>query len=273
MTRDHRIPALLASAFLLLAPSLAPVAGAYKSTPSSYIQDQQGGDEYYASAGAVSRDPVSQAADFSGNAWVEYAFWIMGPGDVSPDQAGIDSYTSGPGSCRWQVFSGSRGTLADTGWRSCDSHWEDVWSEALPAYTGTITLRISYQGSGGAVFQVNAHAWWGGLVVSVTRNAPYSSADISELRVSGTPGTCLDVPASTTPSHVSVLDVDWGDGTTSTYPARAGMNDFYDAITVCHAYAPSTVPYQMCARVRETNGLQRATPSDCRDLPFMLPTV
>lgn len=266
------LAAATALALLLLA---APPATAWQSVSGTVAHDFKGGGDYTLGAGAVQRNPSgTNSAFFTGDAWVEYDFWIAGPGGVAPDVAYVDTYTGGPGSCRYQVLSATRGPLADTGWRGCDNHWETLWREDVPTATGTLTLRITYQGSGGAwVSEAASTSFWGGLTVSASERTPYASADLSELRVSGTPGTCLDVGIGTTPSHATVLEVDWGDGTTTTFPTPPGADVGYDSVTACHAYPPSTVPYQMCARLRETNGLQRATPSDCRDLPSMLPSI
>lgn len=266
---------LFAIGVALALAAVAPLASAYQSYPYTTISTYKKGDEYVLGGGAVSRgDPSgNRIAYFSGDGWVEYSF-LVSAGAVSPDDISIRSQSAGWSNslCRFEVISGSRGVLMDSGWRNCNTNYDALWWQSSPPWDGTIVVRITYQGPAGAyVGEVGSTLGWGMMSTDVRAYAAYSSTDVSEGRTSLPPGTCVKIPIRSSPAHTTLLDIDWGDGTSIVLDGNGGT---YGAVReACHPYAPSAAPYQMCARLRETNGLQRATPSDCRDLPFMLPSL
>lgn len=270
-----RTTTLFAIGVALAFAVIAPLASAYQYHEYTSIVTRKKGDEYVLGGGAVSRgDPSgNRIAYFSGNGWVEYSF-VASASTVGPDFISVEAQSGGWSNslCRFEVISASRGLLRDSGWRNCNTNYESLWYQFYPSWDGTIVLRITYQGPAGAyVGEAVLRMGWEMMSTDVGAYAPYSSTDISEGRTSLPPGTCVKIPIRSSPAHSTIMELDWGDGTSTVLDGNGGT---YGAIReACHPYTPSAAPYQMCVRLRETNGLQRATPSDCRDVPFILPSL
>lgn len=267
MTRSRRLlPVAGLAALLALSPMLAPLAEADGWAPEGYRYDTKAGSSYVVSTGSVTRQSGYAHITGSGG-MVEYQH-AVNAGTVAPDGLRVLVETYGSGSCRYQVFLGAGGQVYDSGFGGCSRNG-DIWTQWLPV-GGVYTVRITCQGSCDVgVWRSQSLSSW--LLLSVWVSSVYSGGDVSDLRIGVPPGTCAYLRMQSTHTHSTIVEIDWGDGTpVDARPIGAGPNL---GMEVCHSYPPSTVPYQACFRLRETNGLARVTTNECKDLPFMLPTV
>lgn len=258
-----RAPLLLA---ILLGAAILPHVGAYQSTPRVLWQNdhRQGNtaDVWWAtSPSKIVKDGCCTRIEGSGG--VEFFFYVSGPDALGADSVAwyLDLQNDNAGACNVRIYRWSDGSnLFDSAQPCTRRGW--IWSNDN-VQQGNYVVRITCSGSCWTNIQsVRAEEYYNGLTIDVAE--PYYGVGVNGLQVSTQPGYCLPITALGSPAHRSVVDVDWGDGSSQTFtlPTTGWAGN-----TVCHSYAPQTIPYQACARVRETNGLYRATPTDCRNVP------
>lgn len=259
--------ALLATLAFLALSTLSPFASAWGNwTPEEHRYFIPGPTNW---SHASNTYAVNGQAYVYGGGYVTYSFTQAHANGLRPDviRFRVSDAWSG-GACWYQVIAYPAGTLYDTGWTGCgagiDLHHapstNNVQYDIRLSYSGNYdTMKVSY---------VEVLAIWeqmGTYIASFPRASSFSAANPT-----ASPGTCIDVAVWWSAVHATILEVDWGDGLTSIYPMPP--SDGY-TFPICHSYPPSAAPYQMCLRARETNGLQRTTPTECANMYWYLPRI
>lgn len=199
--------------------------------------------------------------------YVTYSFTQAHANGLAPDVIRFRmSEQWASGSCWYQIIAYPGGIVYDTGWGGCG--WGIDVHHAPTTNNVQYDIKISYLGvyDTAKITYVEVLAIWESA--GTYGSAPYYRPIISS-DTSSTPGSCMPIHTWTSRMHTTLLEVDWGDGFNSVYnPAPDG-----NPVQACHSYAPSAVPFQMCFRLRETNGLQRTSPTECHSMYWSMRVI